>query len=62
MLSRITFIRQLRRPLREKIVLGVLMGFGLFTGVASVLKTYYIQEFTNSVDYFYRLSGLSIWV
>jgi hypothetical protein len=60
-LRRITFIRQLNRPLREKIVLGVLMGFGLFTGVAAVVKTAYIKEFTESVDYFYEVSSLSIW-
>jgi hypothetical protein len=58
----ITFIRQLKRPLREKIVLGVLMGFGLFTGVAATLKTYYIKEFGTSADYFYHQTKLSIWV
>ena len=38
------------------------MGFGIFTGIAASLKTYYIKEFTKSVDYFYQLSNLSIWV
>jgi hypothetical protein len=57
----LTFIRQLNRPMREKIVLGVLMGFGMFTGVSAVVKTCYIKEFTTSADYFYELSSLSIW-
>jgi hypothetical protein len=47
--------------MREKIVLGVLMGFGLFTGVAATVKTAYVKEFSASADYFYELSNLSIW-
>jgi hypothetical protein len=42
-------------------VLGVLMGFGLFTGIAAAVKTAYLKEFTTSVDYFYEVSSLSIW-
>jgi hypothetical protein len=57
----ITFIRQLNRPLREKIVLSVLMGFGLFTGISAVIKTTYVREFNASSDYFYEVSSLSIW-
>jgi hypothetical protein len=57
----ITFIRQLNRPLRDKIVLGVLMGFGFFTGIAAVVKTAYVRQFSLSADIFYELSSLSIW-
>jgi hypothetical protein len=34
----ISFLRKVQRPLRERIVIGVLMALGIFTGVASIMK------------------------
>lgn len=34
----ISFLRKVQRPLRERIIIGVLMALGIFTGVASIMK------------------------
>jgi hypothetical protein len=34
----ISFLRKVKRPLRERIIIGVLMALGTFTGVASIMK------------------------
>lgn len=39
------FLRNLNRPLRERIFVCVLMGLGLFASVSSILKTVIVQKF-----------------
>jgi len=39
------FLRNLNRPLRERIFVCILMGLGLFASVSSILKTVIVQKF-----------------
>ncbi|CAI6333629.1 unnamed protein product [Periconia digitata] len=41
----ISFLRKVQLPLRERIILGVLMGLGLFAGIVAAVKTYYLTRF-----------------
>ncbi|KAF2183453.1 hypothetical protein K469DRAFT_498494, partial [Zopfia rhizophila CBS 207.26] len=41
----ITFLRKVQRPLRERVIIGVLMALGVFTGVASILKMVFTARF-----------------
>ncbi|PVI01940.1 hypothetical protein DM02DRAFT_486339, partial [Periconia macrospinosa] len=46
----ITFIRQLHRPLREKIILCFLMGLGLVASGAGIAKTVLLKKYRNKPD------------
>jgi hypothetical protein len=61
-MRRITFIRHIRRPLWEKIILAFLMGAGLIAIAAGIVKTILMDEVTANADFFYRLSNLSVWL
>jgi hypothetical protein len=50
----IVFIRQLSRPLRDKIVLTVLMGCGLLATAVAILKMVCYQKNLYIVDLFYQ--------
>jgi hypothetical protein len=48
------FIRQLQRPMREKIVLGILMGCGLLATAAGITRMVFIKEMAYNIDLFYQ--------
>ena len=55
------FIRQLQHPMRDKIVLGILMGCGLVATAAGILKMIYIHRTEHQVDLFYTGVDLAIY-
>lgn len=46
------FICKLRRPRSEKVLLAVLMGFGIFAALFAILRTVDLPQFTTSPDRF----------
>jgi hypothetical protein len=46
-LAPIMFLWKLKRPLREKLVVGGLMALGLFASASSVIKTIVVSDFLN---------------
>jgi hypothetical protein len=44
----LTFLRHMRRPIRDRIVIGVLLSLGLVATGASIAKTVVVQGFNNS--------------
>jgi hypothetical protein len=50
---RLVFIRQLKRPIRDKIVLAVLMGCGLVATGAGIAKMVYTQKMGHDDDFIY---------
>ena len=52
-LAPIKFLWSLKRPLRERIVLGCLMGLGLLAGISSIIKNTIIADFGKP--------GLDMW-
>ncbi|KAK8091246.1 hypothetical protein PG994_000751 [Apiospora phragmitis] len=46
----ITFLWSLKRPFRERVVIGFLMSLGLLAGVSSLVKILLIQKFGTSRD------------
>lgn len=55
------FIRKMQRPLREKIVLGCLMGMGLFAATASIVKTTLIPTYGITGDALWDAMDLTLW-
>jgi hypothetical protein len=53
-----TFLKKVQIPLRERIVIGMLMGLGLFAAVASTLKAVYSATFGTGGDY--NLEGITV--
>jgi hypothetical protein len=56
----ITFIRVIKRPLREKVVLAVLMGFGIIAGVAGVIKVSLLHDVMAGTDPFFDETNVGI--
>jgi Fungal rhodopsin domain len=48
----ITFLRQIRRPLQEKILIGLLMAMGMTAAGASVAKAVLVREWATAADSF----------
>lgn len=57
----LTFIYKIRRPLREKILLGFLLGLGIVASAASIVKVTLADEFPGSTDQTYDSVELSMW-
>jgi hypothetical protein len=58
----IAFIRKIRRPLREKIVLGVLMGLGLVASACGIVKLIDLERVRlSSQDPSWEGTYLLIW-
>lgn len=57
----ITFLRKVQRPLRERIVIGFLMGLGVFTGVASIVKLKQIVTMHKSSDSNAEIFVVAMW-
>ncbi|KUJ18613.1 uncharacterized protein LY89DRAFT_561334, partial [Mollisia scopiformis] len=47
-----TFLRQMRRPLMEKVLVGVLMAMGLAAAAASITKAVYVRAWVHAEDTF----------
>ncbi|KAF1837134.1 hypothetical protein BDW02DRAFT_492033 [Decorospora gaudefroyi] len=46
----LSFLSKIQRPLRERVVVGVLMGLGFFAGVASIIKIVAAVEFGRATS------------
>ncbi|KAF2733385.1 hypothetical protein EJ04DRAFT_468577, partial [Polyplosphaeria fusca] len=57
----IIFIRKLNRPKREKILLAMLMGLGLFASMAAIVRTLYLQQVYNTRDLFRTNVSIVLW-
>jgi rhodopsin domain-containing protein len=61
-LAPIMFLWKLKRPLREKLVVGGLMALGLFASASSVIKTIVVSDFLNpNVDMFALGISIATW-
>ncbi|KAH8178404.1 hypothetical protein LIA77_03486 [Sarocladium implicatum] len=61
-LAPIMFLWKLKRPFREKVLVGCLMGLGLFASVASVFKTIAVTKFGKpGVDMWALTNSLATW-
>jgi hypothetical protein len=58
---RLVFIRQLKRPIRDKIVLAILMGCGLVATGAGIAKMVYTQKMAQGADFTYVGARLGIF-
>ncbi|KAM7211422.1 hypothetical protein V8F06_013200 [Rhypophila decipiens] len=57
----VSFLRKVQRPMREKVVLGFLMGLGVFSAAAVVVKLTYLGPFGKSQDPLYDIVPLATW-
>ncbi|KAM7186699.1 hypothetical protein V8F33_011686 [Rhypophila sp. PSN 637] len=61
-LAPIQFLWNLKRPLRERIVLGCLMAMGLFAGISSIIKNLIIADFGKpGLDAWAMNISISTW-
>lgn len=57
----ITFIWKINRPLRERIVLALLMGLGLFAAITSMVKTTLVKFYGVTGDTLWDAIDISLW-
>ncbi|KAF2439976.1 hypothetical protein P171DRAFT_369088 [Karstenula rhodostoma CBS 690.94] len=57
----VNFLRKVQRPLRERVVIGLLMGLGVFAGVASIIKIKQILAMKNSGDAYADIIVIEMW-
>ncbi|OCL14998.1 hypothetical protein AOQ84DRAFT_370777 [Glonium stellatum] len=57
----ITFLRKLRIPLRERIILIFLMALGLFASVASIMRTILTKYYLSTDDVLWDMADLTMW-
>ena len=57
----ITFLRNIQRPLRERIILGLLMGIGLFASSASIAKAVAVQSYGQTSDSLSESISIGLW-
>ncbi|KAF2852535.1 hypothetical protein T440DRAFT_516379 [Plenodomus tracheiphilus IPT5] len=57
----LSFLQHLRRPLRERVLLFILMALGVFAGVASVLKIVAASRFGATADPVNESIGIGMW-
>ena len=57
----ISFLRKVQRPLRERVIIGFLMGLGIFTGVASIVKIQEIVAMRTSTDILANVITVEMW-
>ncbi|KAJ4251456.1 hypothetical protein NW762_011439 [Fusarium torreyae] len=55
------FLWKLKRPLKEKILVGVLMGLGMFASVASIVKAILVKEFGSASDAWALTNSIATW-
>jgi hypothetical protein len=56
-----TFIFGILRPLREKVLLAVMMGMGLLASAASIAKTFRAKDYGATGDVLMDSVQLTIW-
>jgi hypothetical protein len=56
----LTFLRKMSRPVRDRIVIGILLALGLVASAASIAKTVVIQHFGKDEDVDPISNGLAI--
>jgi hypothetical protein len=49
-------------PLRNKIILSMLMAFGLVAMAAGIVKLTLWRQVLQGVDFFYNLAHLEVWL
>jgi len=57
----LTFISKMNLPLRQKIVLGTLMGLGLFAAAAGIVKLTLVNTYTHGGDSLFHMVDLYMW-
>jgi hypothetical protein len=57
----INFLRKIQRPVRERAVVGVLMGFGIFAGIASIIKITAAAQFSRTGDMLNESTNMGMW-
>jgi hypothetical protein len=57
----INFLRKVQRPVRERLVVGVLMGLGVFAGVTSVVKIKAATQFGRTGDTLNESVRIGMW-
>lgn len=57
----INFLRKVQRPLRERAVIGILMGLGVFAGVASIIKIKQILALKHTGDVYADVIVIEMW-
>jgi hypothetical protein len=57
----ISFLRKIQRPLRERVVVGALMGLGFFAGIASIIKIVAAIEFGRDADLMNASISIGMW-
>jgi len=57
----ITFIRHLRRPLRERVAIALLMALALVASAAGIVKTYLIKDWAHPTDPLYYSADPGLW-
>ncbi|KAF2678826.1 hypothetical protein K458DRAFT_394471 [Lentithecium fluviatile CBS 122367] len=57
----ISFLRKVQRPLRERIIISVLMGLGVFAGAASVVKIHPIIRLGKIGNFEVEYSRIGMW-
>jgi hypothetical protein len=57
----ISFLRRVQRPLRERVIVGALMGLGFFAGVASILKIVSVEGYGRTGDLMNESITIGMW-
>lgn len=57
----IVFLRMLRRPLSERIIIAFLMALGLVAGAAAIIKTSYMRDFAITGDTLRDVVHINMW-
>ncbi|KAG9194292.1 hypothetical protein G6011_04327 [Alternaria panax] len=57
----ISFLRHIQRPIRERVIVGALMGLGFFAGVASILKILAAMDFGKTGDQMNESITIGMW-
>jgi hypothetical protein len=57
----INFLRKIQRPVRERAIVGALMGFGVFAGVASIIKMTAAAKFGRTGDTINESINIGMW-
>ena len=57
----LTFLRHLRRPRSEKVLIGVLMAMGMAASAASITKAVLVHQWVYAIDIFKVGFAISMW-
>jgi hypothetical protein len=57
----INFLRKIQRPRRERIIVGLLMGLGVFAGISSIIKITAAAQFGRTGDVLDESINIGMW-